>query len=111
MEDKVLFRLALICSFLGLGVLLMIYDRVDLPLTDFSNLEDGYVKVEGEIGSVYTNPGMYILKLTDGNGTLSVVVFSENRIGFERGDVLEVEGELEEYKGDKEIIASKILLL
>ena len=115
MEDKVLLKIAMLTVFIGLGVLILIYEKVDVPVSGLeliNELKEGdYVKVIGEINSVNVNAGMYILKIKGRNTTIPVVVFSKDRINFQEGNFIEVEGKIEDYKGKKEIIASRTILL
>lgn len=115
MEDRSLLLIAFFVGFLGLGALLFIQDSVDVEvssLEDLSVLDSGdYVKIIGEVYSYNALTGMYIFELTDGKEYIKVVVFAETPLYVRKGDYLSVEGELEEYKGENEVIASKIVIL
>ena len=41
---------------------------------------------------------------------MDVVVFNDEEIYLKKGDYVEISGEVEEYKGKKEIIASEITI-
>jgi len=115
MEDKKLLLIALGCSFVGLGVLIFISDTVELSLSNVKDIEnfsaEEYAQIEGEILSLNVNAGTYIFKIGDTKSDISVVVFTDEKLKIVKGDFIRVEGKIEEYKGRKEIIASKMAIL
>ena len=115
MEDKSLLRIALFCAFIGLGLLFFIYESVDVEVSEFDEIENksvgDYVKVVGEISSVRASPGMYILEIGDQKNTVPVVIFAKEKLRILKGNYISVGGEIEEYKGKKEIIASEVEIL
>lgn len=115
MEDGTLLKLAFGVSLVGIVFLFLCYEGVSLELSDFEELEsknvDEYVKIVGEVERFNVNFGMYILEIGDGNTSFPVVVFAKKRINFVKGGRIIVEGKITEYKGKKEIIASRIEFL
>jgi len=115
MNDKTLIKIAMFCSFIGLIGLLLIQSSVDVDASEISevlNKDAGeHVKIIGEINYVKEYAAMYVMKVGDSNSEVEVVVFSKEKLTLEKGDFVEVEGEVEEYKKKKEIIASRIALL
>lgn len=110
MEEKTLFKIALISSLLGILLILFITEKLDLGQSNISNLTNlsGKVKIKGYITSFKENPTSYFINLKDETGEIPILVFKENPLNLTKGMIIEVEGNIIEYQGKKEISAELI---
>ena len=115
MKEKTLLKISVITAIVGLLVLLFILDRISLTNANISNLNkdnlDEKVKIKGELISIGETPGLYILTVKDFSGEITIVVFKDEPLELKQGDVLEIEGQVANYKDKLEIIAKKITIL
>ena len=109
MDDKVLFKIALFVSLVGLVLLLYISDVDEVaPVSDVSEVgEDDVVKLNGEVLSVRSVEGLTIINL-DVEGDVIKVVASGD-VNLSVGDVISVEGKMIIYNGELELEASRVV--
>lgn len=115
MEEKRLLELALFCSIIGIFIILIISERIEADVINIgkinSSLNEKEVKILGEISKVRETPGLFILEVKDQNNSIKTIVFKEDNLKLKKGDMIEVTGEVKEYKGETEIDASEIKIL
>ena len=115
MQEKTLLKISFITALIGLLVLLFILDKIELSNFSISNLSkneiDKKVKIKAELLSIKETPGLYILEVKDFSGKISVIVFKDEPLNLNKGDVLEIEGQVTSYKDKVEIIAKKITII
>ena len=115
MQEKTLLKISFITALIGLLVLLFILDKIELSNFSISNLSeneiDKKVKIKAELLSIKETPGLYILEVKDFSCKISVIVFKDEPLNLNKGDVLEIEGQVTSYKDKIEIIAKKITVL
>ena len=115
MEEKTLLRIALITSLFGILILLIILDKIDVSDSNIDAINETFldrqVKIKGEITRITETPGLYIINVKDNTGNMGVIVFKEEKLELEKGNIVEVEGQVVEYQGKTEIIAKKITIL
>jgi len=115
MHEKTLLKISLATSLIGILILLMIMDKIDVSDSNIAainkELVDKQVKIKGEITRITETPGLYILKVKDDTGDMDVIIFKEDEIEFEKGVLVEVDGQVAEYAGKLELIAKKVIIL
>jgi hypothetical protein len=106
MDENVLIKVALICVVVGMGLVLVMTEFVDLDVrVDVGSMPRGSdVKISGRVSFVRS-----------GNVSLFTVVQSIPVVVFENVSVREgmdvvVYGIVEEYDGVREVIASEVLV-
>ncbi|UCG94986.1 MAG: OB-fold nucleic acid binding domain-containing protein [archaeon] len=121
MDDRNLLKLCIFCSILGLVILFVGVQQVEAKVTDIGSISEGeigkLVSVEGTVYSSYYNGEHLFFTLEDRTGRIKVVVF-ENLIdrlnidprGIKKGIELRVDGEVEKYRGELEILPERIYL-
>lgn len=110
MDESNLLKLALISSLVGIVVLLLISSNIELESSSIGELEEmdtENVKITGVISSVKDLGKIMILGVSQPQ-TIDVMLFKEGDVELQKGDFVELTGELREYRGKKEIIANKI---
>jgi DNA/RNA endonuclease YhcR with UshA esterase domain len=110
MREKLLFKTALICVVVGIVGLWFLssnisVDEVVISKITLANVEDD-VKIVGKVRSVRNFESVSMIDVVQ-EERIKVVMFVEN-VTLAIGDEIEVYGEVEEYKGEPEIIAHVI---
>jgi len=112
MKDVTLLKISLISSLLGIMILLILSNKLEVNQGFISNIDQNEigsgVTIEGvvsEIKQVNSTTIMTVAQLEE----MMIVAFNSN-ITLDRGDYVEVTGKMQEYNGEKEIIADKIIL-
>ena len=109
MQDRTLLIVALSCSIIGVIVLFFISSSIEIKHVTAAELQEmsvgSQVRLKGRITSVrqLENAELIYIVPTD---TVPVMVFDNS--GFSEGDLVTVTGEIEDYKGKRELIAERI---
>ncbi len=114
MREKTLFKIALISAILGI-ILLFILSQQEEKKTIVKSMEEASgqksVKVQGQITKLTDKEKVAFMEiLWEKPETVEVVLFKDKNLSLQQGDYVEIEGTIEEYKGKKEIIGSKVVL-
>ncbi|AJF62379.1 MAG: hypothetical protein QT11_C0001G0230 [archaeon GW2011_AR20] len=114
MKEKLLLKISLVISLIGILFLLIILNNIDVPDPDINSINkdliDKQIKVKGEITKITETPGLYIINIMDDTGNIDVVVFKEEQLNLEKGRIIQVEGQVTGYQDKIEIIAKRIIL-
>ncbi len=115
MKEKTLFKLALICSIVGLVVLFFISSNINVQEIDVGKITDSdvgkEVRVIGKILRVSDTEKVMFLEVGQEKvDDVSVVLFKEEPINLKEGDYVELLGEIDEYNGEYNIIANAVKL-
>ncbi len=112
MEEKTLYQVSLIMILVGLGILFIYASELDLKAIEkIETLPSSEpVKISGTVTKMSTQEGTLFLEV-EGNRVerMNVIVFSDEDLFLQEGDYVEVSGTVEEYNGEKEIVASKVI--
>lgn len=110
MEDKTLFKISLVCSLLGILILIFISSKIELPIINIKDITekqlDQKIKIRGEIVSIKPLDDLTILTIKDQTGEIKAIIFK--KIDLEEKTIIETKGTLTEYKGELEIIIDDI---
>ena len=113
MQEKTLIRLSLIITVLGLSFLLVYGQSLDLEAT--ADLETSIaaekVAMKGTVKNLKVTDKAVFFEL-EGEKIVStdIILFPESSIYLREGDHVELTGQVEDYKGKKELIAEKVVL-
>lgn len=115
MEEKTLKKIALVFSLLSLVLLYIYLQNQQLDFTPISQAkeepEGNTVKIFGRVKRfTNTNKVAFIELEQQEFKNIDIVLFKDRNITLQKNDLIEVEGSLEEYQGEKEIIANRIEL-
>jgi len=112
MKDSTLFKISIVCSLIGIFILFIVSEKLDLSKSDIGSINkemlDKKVKVKGYISSIAETPGLYIINLNDETGNITAIVFKEESFNITKGSIIEIEGKVVEYKEKLEINAEII---
>lgn len=112
MNDNQLLKLSLICSLIGVFILIILSERIDISQSNIANITkdnvDKTVKIKGYITSFTETPGLYIMNIKDTTASITAIVFKEDQLNITKGSLVEVEGKVKEYNDILEINAELI---
>lgn len=114
MKEENLLKISLICSLIGILIILYITENTNIPNSNISNITnkdlETKVAIIGLVTSVKETPGLIILNVEDKTGNITVIAFKEENITLEPGRIIEVEGKVVEYNKQLEIQADSIII-
>ena len=103
-----------ICSVICIFIVFIFADRLEPPMIDISNISSSFidksVKVQGKIIAIKKTPSVLILDIQDDTGSIKVIGFNDEESELNKGQLVEIFGNVMEYKGLLEIEAKKINL-
>lgn len=112
MHSKTLIRVAMTSSLAGIIGLFIMLQAADIPLHDITSLksmdEGSIVRSEGIVKRMSNNTNMTFIGI-EVVETMDVIVFDKGNLRLKQGDTVIVEGRLEDYQGETEIIADSII--
>ncbi|MBD3355273.1 hypothetical protein GF361_04780 [Candidatus Woesearchaeota archaeon] len=116
MKEKNLFRLALICSVIGLTILFFISENIETKEIDVGKITDSdtgkEVRVIGKVERLTNTEKVMFLEIAQEKiENIDVILFKEEKnINLKKGDYIELLGEIDEYEGEYNIIANAVKL-
>lgn len=115
MKEKTLFKIALLCSVMGIIGLFFFSEHVEVERKDVYRITDEdigkEIKVIGRIERVNNTEKVIYLQIGQEKiETVSVVLFKDSDLKLEKGDYVELIGKVDEYKGKRNIIANTVKL-
>lgn len=118
MNDKTLMRLSLVIAIVGLAALMVAANFAEPKKVEISSIGEemiGHnVKVNGSVESASINDGNIFISLADGNSSIDIVMFKQNAknnavaYNLKKGDFIIVEGKVNFYRNDLEIVADSL---
>lgn len=112
MQEKTLYHISLSMILVGLALLLIYAEELDLKaLERIETIEPAEaVKMYGTITKLSVQDNTLFLELEGSRvEKTTVIVFSEEELFLEEGDYVEVSGTVEKYQDKSEIVASKVV--
>lgn len=114
MEEKTLLHISIAGSLLGILILFIISNNIEIPeaniyLVNKSMLNEN-IKIKGQITNIIETPGLYILTVSDKTDKIQIVVFKEDKLDIKVNQIVEIQGKVSQYKNQTEIIADKIII-
>lgn len=116
-SDEKLARISLAAAIAGLVLLFIAVSLAQPENVAISQITNSYsgrnVIVDGTVKSYSTSEGNIFIKLEDGTGNITAVMFERAARGqtiplLQKGDNATVQGQVNVYKNEPEIIASSI---
>ncbi len=110
MKDSLLLRIALATSITGLVVLVLLLNTLDIKEVDISQArelgEESDVAVSGRITMIRTGEDYTLITLAREE---EITVMAFDQVNLSKGQSIRIEGYTQDFKGDQEIIADKII--
>ncbi len=121
MKDETLLKLSLVTSIVGLLLLFSIAQMAEVPAVTISQITEDYigrtVLISGNISSIFTsNKGTIFLEISDKTGELKAVIFKNlvSKVSpspLQERQQVQIQGKINEYEGELEIIPDKITVI
>jgi aspartyl/asparaginyl-tRNA synthetase len=116
MREKTLFKIALVCSFLGLIGLYFVSENILIDRISISDVEKEElgkkINIIGKIERVTNSDKVVFLEISEiKTEKISVILFKDRDVELNEGSYIEIEGEIDDYNGKREIIANSIKLI
>lgn len=113
MEEKTISKVALITTIIGLLLLFFLSENSTSATTE--TIKDSSpqekVNIEGLVTKVVNKNGAYFLDLdATRKEKMNIIVFPSEELFLKEGNIIALQGVVQEYKGEKEVIASKIVV-
>lgn len=116
MEEKTLFKIAMITSLVGLLVMIIMIGAIDISESGISSINKTYIGKEIKIKGILTSKkelsGITIMNVKDDTGSIKVIAYKDNNqyLKLEKDSTIEVKGLVKEYGSELEIEADSINL-
>jgi len=116
MQEKTLLKIALITSLLGLLILYLISDNIEIKEKNIEKItlenKDEFVKLIGTVNKVIDTEKVTILEIMQPQ-EITVVLFKNenNTMPIQEGNEVEIIGKVDEYEGKLEIIADRLRIV
>ena len=106
-------KAALTCSLFGIVLLFLVSERIEVKELDISKIENekigNDIKVIGRVGRVTDTGKMMFLEVEQEKiEQITIILFKPGDISLVEGEYVEIVGEIDDYKGKKEIIANRV---
>lgn len=117
MRDETLLKLSLLTSIIGIILFFIFAQAMETEEFEIESIEKlpvgKNIELFANISSFYVSNGNYFLKISDKTGNITAVMFKQtaNKIDIskiKKGQKIRLIGKVSDYKGNLEIIASKI---
>lgn len=109
MNESIITKISLIITILGMIFIFSYSEEVDLQaVASLDTFEpEEVVTITGEVHNLRSAGNVTFLEISGQKAlTMPVIIFAKSSL--QEGDLVQVTGIIEEYKGKKEIIASKV---
>ena len=116
MKEKLLLKIALIVSLIGITSLYLISSNIEIDLKSIEKITfddiDKNVKVQGIVNDMFENDKVMIIDVVQPT-EITVVLFKRKNqsISISKGDNIEVIGKVDEYEGNLEIIGNRVRVI
>ena len=113
MQEKTLLKLSVLATVLGLALLWFFAQDLNLKVVEDIQTAPSsqQVKVRGILGKVTQHDRVVFLTLQGEKvETMDVILFPKDNLFLREGDYVEIEGQVEDYQGTKEIVGSKVTI-
>ena len=114
MDDSTLLKIALSISLVGLTALYIITETTTVPLNNIAEIDmtdmGKDVSIQGRIVKVNDYEKTIVLAVEDTEkNVISVILFKDGKTSIQTGLNIIINGEVEEYNGQIELIANEII--
>ena len=110
MEERHLILISLVFSLIGLGILFVAAEKIELHTMKIRQVADepldAMVQVEGNVTNVMEKKDMMLVTVTDDSGKIELVFFEKTEV--ERGWNVRAVGKVSVYKSGRQILVSEM---
>ncbi len=112
MKERTILQISIIMAIIGLAFLYFFAEEIELPTAQqLENIApEEKVRIQGIIGRLSQQDKVAFIELQGERiETMDVILFTDENIYLHEGDYVEIIGTVEDYRGKKEVVASKIV--
>ncbi len=114
METDKFFNISLVCSLLGIFLLIIFCNNYELKEMDISSIDESYidqkVKISGTIKNLFETKGLYIFDIEKDSESMKAILFKDNKTILRDNLDIILEGKITEYEDELEIISQRITI-
>ena len=114
MEEKKLLILALLSSIVGILILFLISEKINLEVSNINSVTlknlNQEIKIRGTITSLKETQKLLIINMEDRTGSITITTFSKE-LPLEKNTNIEVQGKIIDYNNQLEIQARTIKII
>jgi len=116
MQEKLLLKIALITSLVGILIIFFISDNIEISQSNIEKItldnKDEMVKVKGRVSKVIDTEKVTILNILQPSEITVVLFKQENEASLiKENNEVEIIGKVDEYNGELEIIAQRARII
>lgn len=114
MKDSSLLKLSLVCSLIGLMLLLVLSEFIEpgaVSISEAKSAIGAHVYIEGSVVEATYKDEVTFFTVSDGLDEIDIVIFEKMDEVLSEGDLIGVTGEISLYKGEEEVIVDEITCL
>jgi|TARA_B100001964_G_scaffold143525_1_gene158195 DNA/RNA endonuclease YhcR with UshA esterase domain len=113
MKEQTLLKIALITALLGLLIVYLISDNIEIKEKNIEKITieniDEFVKLTGIVNNIVDTEKVTIMEITQPQEITVVLFKNENKtMPIQQGNEVEIFGKVDEYEGKLEIIADRL---
>ena len=115
MKSGLIFKMALATSLIGLFILILMTENLELPNTNIEDINKEHlekqVKISGTVTSITNTQSIAIMNLKDNTDEIKVIAYKKEDLKIKKGQIIEVLGIVKEYENEIEIESSLIKII
>ncbi|HLC58806.1 MAG TPA: OB-fold nucleic acid binding domain-containing protein [Candidatus Nanoarchaeia archaeon] len=115
MEDKLIIKLCVFTTILGLILLVIISNKLEAPTKEISQISKKDInksaKITGFVKKIMIKTTVATITLEDKTGTIQVVMFKPENLKIKTGSLVEIEGKISLYEDQIQVYAEKVKIL
>ena len=115
MENGLLIKTCTITIILGIILLIIIIDKIDLPTSTIGKISksdlDKTIKIRGFVKTATNRDTVSFLEVEDKTGKIKITAFKPENLKIKKGSMVEIEGKVSLYEENLEIYAQTIKIV
>ncbi len=115
MEDKTLIKLCILSASIGLVLLIIISDKLEIPTANIASISkkdiNKAIQIKGTIDEAINKGTISIAKIEDKTGKIEVILFKSSNLRLKKGSFVKIDGKVSLYNQKLQIIAEKVRII
>ncbi len=110
MNDKLLIKIAILCSVIGILGLFFISENLQLDIIQIENIDESFigknVNINAKINKITYSSGLTILDIEDETGNIKAIAYDTLQV--DKDNRINIQGKIQEYENELEVIIEKL---